>query len=259
MSFVADTMLVHEVVASPNFDERAQNRPPDMVVLHYTGMPSEQGALDRLLSPLHKVSCHYFVTEQGRIIQMVPEKLRAWHAGEGSWNGEEDVNSSSIGIEIVNPGHDHGYPEFPRRQIAAVSALCRSILLRRVIRSDRILAHSDVAPSRKSDPGEKFPWMVLHRSGIGHWVQPAPISQGPVLEQGDSGNAVQAFQTSLREYGYGVPTDGVFDPITRDVVIAFQRHFRQQNCDGRVDASTLLTLRRLLDARGFRHQASAAA
>lgn len=101
--------------------------------------------------------------------------------------------------------------------------------------------------------------MALHRSGIGHWVQPAPISQGPEFEQGDSGNAVQAFQTSLREYGYGVPTDGVFDPITRDVVIAFQRHFRQQNCDGRVDASTLLTLRRLLDARGFRHQASAAA
>src|SRR5690349_5567670 len=151
MSFVPDTMLVHEIVESPNCGERAQNRPPDMVVLHYTGMPTAQGALDRLASPLHQVSCHYFVTEDGRIIQMVPEKLRAWHAGEGTWDGEDDINSSSIGIEIVNPGHDHGYPEFPRRQIAAVTALCRSILRRRVIRAERILAHSDVSPSRKMD------------------------------------------------------------------------------------------------------------
>jgi N-acetylmuramoyl-L-alanine amidase len=259
MSFVPDTMLVHEVVASPNFGERAQNRPPDMVVIHYTGMPTAQAAFDRLASPLHQVSCHYVVTEEGRIVQMVPEKLRAWHAGEGSWNGEEDINSSSIGIEIVNPGHDAGYPDFPKRQIAAVTALCRSILRRRVIRADRILAHSDVAPSRKRDPGEKFPWMILHRSGVGHWVEPAPIVAGPEFEQGDSGNAVQSFQTSLREYGYGVPTDGVFDPVTRDVVIAFQRHFRPERFDGKMDSSTLVTLRRLLEARGLRRRPSAAA
>jgi N-acetylmuramoyl-L-alanine amidase len=259
MSFVPDTMLVHEVVESPNHGERAQNRPPDMVVLHYTGMPTAQAALDRLTSPLHDVSCHYFVTEEGRIIQMVPEKLRAWHAGEGTWDGEDDINSSSIGIEIVNPGHDNGYPDFPKRQIAAVAALCRSILRRRVIRSDRILAHSDIAPSRKRDPGEKFPWMILHRSGVGHCVEPAPIVEGPQFEQGDSGNAVQALQMALRDYGYGVPTDGVFDPITRDVVIAFQRHFRPERCDGKVDSSTLVTLRRLLEARGIRRRSPAAA
>ncbi len=150
MSFVPDTMLVHEVVASPNFGERAQNRPPDMVVIHYTGMPTAQAALDRLVSPLHQVSCHYVVTEEGRIIQMVPEKLRAWHAGEGSWNGEEDINSSSIGIEIVNPGHDAGYPDFPKRQIAAVTALCRSILRRRVIRADHRSGCSGLRPGNQA-------------------------------------------------------------------------------------------------------------
>ncbi len=172
-------MLVHEVAASPNFGERANNRPPDMVVLHYTGMPTAQAAIERLLSPVHEVSCHYLITEDGRIIQMVPERLRAWHAGEGNWNGEDDINSSSIGIEIVNPGHDNGYPDFPKRQIAAVTALGRSILRRRVIRPDRILAHSDVAPSRKRDPGEKFPWMLLHRSGVGHCVEAGADRTGP--------------------------------------------------------------------------------
>lgn len=259
MPFVPDSMLVHQVLESPNRGERADHRAPDMLILHYTGMPTLQGALDRLASPLHEVSCHYVVTEDGRIIQMVPESLRAWHAGEANWDGESDINSRSIGIEIVNPGHDHGYPDFPTRQIGAVCALCRSILRRHVIRADRILAHSDVAPSRKNDPGEKFPWAILHRSGIGHWVGPSPIQPGPALGQGDSGEAIQNFQTALREYGYGVPTDGVFDPVTRDVVIAFQRHFRPALCDGRVDISTLATLRRLIEARGLRGHTSSAA
>jgi N-acetylmuramoyl-L-alanine amidase len=259
MSFVPDTMLVHEVAASPNFGERANNRPPDMVVLHYTGMPTAQAAIERLLSPLHEVSCHYLITEEGRIIQMVPERLRAWHAGEGNWNGEDDINSSSIGIEIVNPGHDNGYPDFPKRQIAAVTALGRSILRRRVIRPDRILAHSDVAPSRKRDPGEKFPWLLLHRSGVGHCVEPAPIVPGPEFDLGDSGNVVQSFQMALRDYGYGIPTDGVFDQFTYDVVLAFQRHFRPARCDGKVDSSTLVTLRRLLETRNGRRHPQAAA
>ncbi len=150
-------------------------RHPDMLLLHYTGMTSADAALKRLCSPDSDVSCHYVITEEGRIIQCVPEQRRAWHAGEGWWAGETDINSCSIGVEIVNPGHDYGYPDFPRRQIAAVAALGRAILRRRTIKPERILGHSDTAPSRKQDPGEKFPWMTLHHSGVGHWVKPAPI------------------------------------------------------------------------------------
>jgi len=246
--FQADTMLVHEVVPSPNHGERAGDRLPDMILLHYTGMPDAQEALRWLCSPDSGVSSHYFVTEDGRIIQCVPEARRAWHAGEAYWAGETDINSCSIGIEIANPGHDHGYPDFPKRQIAAVAALCRAIIRRRYIRPERVLAHSDVAPARKRDPGEKFPWMALHRSGIGHWVEPAPITPGPGFEFGDSGDAVQKFQGALRSYGYGIEADGFFDEATRNVVAAFQRHFRPALCDGKFDSSTLLTLRKLLEA-----------
>ncbi|MGD9920832.1 MAG: N-acetylmuramoyl-L-alanine amidase [Pseudorhodoplanes sp.] len=246
--FEPDTMLVHEVVPSPNHGPRAGDRLPDMILLHYTGMPDSSQALARLCSPDSEVSCHYFITEDGRIIQCVPEVLRAWHAGEGSWSGETDVNSCSIGIELANPGHEHGYPDFPKRQIAAVTALCRAIMRRRYVRPERVLAHSDTAPSRKQDPGEKFPWMILHRAGVGQWVNPAPIVSGPSFEFGDSGNAIKSFQTALRDYGYGIPVDGNFDQATRDVVTAFQRHFRPALCDGRFDSSTFVTLRSLFDA-----------
>ena len=182
------------------------------------------------------MSSHYVVIEDGHIIQRVAESRRAWHAGQSSWAGETDLNSRSIGIEIVNPGHDHGYPEFPRRQIAAVTALCRSIFTRHRIPADRVLAHSDIAPARKKDPGEKFPWKSLHDSGIGFWVKPTPIvSDGPIYV--------------LARYGYGVPTNGQFDSVTHDVVTAFQRHFRPARVDGIADVSTIETLRTLLLAR----------
>ncbi len=249
MAFVPDTVLVNEVIESPNHGERAHGRLPDMLLLHYTGMPDADGAIEWLASDESEVSCHYLVTEEGRVVQLVPEMRRAWHAGESVWDDDTDINSCSIGIEIVNPGHDNGYPDFPARQIAALAALCRSILRRRNIRAERVLAHSDVAPARKCDPGEKFPWHVLHRAGIGHWVKPAPILPGPTLEFGDSGDAVTDFQTALRDYGYGVDTEGYFDARTRGVVTAFQRHFRPQLCDGRMDSSTLKTLHSLLQAR----------
>ena len=248
MSFHPDTMLVHEVVPSPNHDARAGGRAPDMLLLHYTGMFSAEGALKRLCSAEAKVSCHYFVTEEGRIIQCVPEERRAWHAGEGAWGSDTDINSCSIGIEIVNPGHDYGYPDFPRRQIAAVTALCRAILRRRLIKPERVLAHSDIAPVRKQDPGEKFPWRTLHNAGVGHWVEPGPIKPGPSFERGNSGDGIRAFQAALRDYGYDVPVSGDFDERTRVAVIAFQRHFRPALCDGKLDSSTLVTLRRLIDA-----------
>ena len=165
-----------------------------MIVLHYTGMPDAGAALERLCTPASQVSAHYFVFEDGRMVQMVPEKRRAWHAGLASWAGETDINSCSIGIEIANPGHEFGYPDFPKRQIAAVTALCRGILTRHAIAPERVLAHSDIAPVRKKDPGERFPWQTLHESGVGHWVKAAPIADGPLLALGDRGEAVRPYR-----------------------------------------------------------------
>ena len=177
-TFTPDSSVVSDVIPSPNFGERNNGRLPDMILLHYTGMPDVEGAMARLCTAGTDVSAHYVVLEDGRIVQCVPEAKRAWHAGAASWAGEEDINSCSIGIEIINRGHDWGYPDFPLRQIAAVIALCRGIMLRHDLPTHRVLGHSDVAPSRKKDPGEKFPWHSLANSGVGHWVQAAPIVRG---------------------------------------------------------------------------------
>ena len=246
--FLPDSSLVERVVASPNHNER-QGGDPDIILLHYTGIQSAEAALARLGDPVARVSSHYFVFENGSIVQMVPEARRAWHAGESSWAGETDINSRSIGIEIVNPGHEFGYAEFPMRQIAAVIALCRGIIARRAIPRDRVLAHSDVAPSRKQDPGEKFPWRLLSDSAVGLWVEPVPITDWLSLVPGDTGETVTELQRSLSEYGYGVPVSGDYDQVTRDVVNAFQRHFRPAQIDGMADTSTRETLRKLLAAR----------
>jgi N-acetylmuramoyl-L-alanine amidase len=248
--FEPDSFIVADVAPSPNFDER-KGGPPDIILLHYTGMQTGEAALERLTSAESKVSSHYVVFEDGRVVQCVAEEKRAWHAGVSSWAGETDINSRSIGIEIVNPGHEFGYRDFPRRQIAAVISLCKSIAARRgPIKSDRVLAHSDVAPSRKQDPGEKFPWELLADSGIGHWIRPAPLKiDGITLHPGDRGDAVARLQRALRDYGYGVEETGHYDDVTRDVVTAFQRHFRQARVDGIADPSTQLTLRALVDTR----------
>jgi N-acetylmuramoyl-L-alanine amidase len=250
-AFPPDSFIVADVVPSPNFDERKDGRAPDMILLHYTGMQTGEAALQRLTTAASKVSAHYVVFENGRIIQCVPEERRAWHAGEASWAGETDINSRSIGIEIVNPGHEFGYSNFPLRQIAAVISLCKSILTRRgPISADRILAHSDVAPARKQDPGEKFPWGLLSESGIGHWVRAAPLDlEGMGLKPGDRGDTVTRLQRALRTYGYDLAETGSYDDFTRDVVMAFQRHFRQARVDGIADPSTLLTLRALIETR----------
>jgi N-acetylmuramoyl-L-alanine amidase len=189
------------------------------------------------------------VFEDGGITQLVPEAQRAWHAGVSSWEGETDINSRSIGIEIANPGHGLGYPDFPAIQITAVIDLCRDIVARRSMRPQHVLAHSDVAPSRKNDPGEKFPWQQLHEAGVGLWIKPAPLKRGPTLMLGDHGDAVAHLQQALAEYGYGIAHGGHFDAVTRDVVVAFQRHFRPAQVDGIADASTRETLKRLLAAR----------
>ena len=248
--FQPDSFIVADVVPSPTHDER-KGGAPDMILLHYTGMQTGQAALDRLTTAASRVSSHYVVFEDGHIVQCVPESLRAWHAGVSFWAGEADINSRSIGIEIVNPGHEFGYADFPLRQTAAVISLCKSIITRRgPISPDRILAHSDVAPARKQDPGEKFPWELLNESGVGHWVRAAPLDlDGLALHPGDHGDAVTRLQRTLRNYGYGIEDTGRYDDATKLVVTAFQRHFRPARVDGIADPSTLLTLRALIETR----------
>ncbi|MDH6232462.1 N-acetylmuramoyl-L-alanine amidase [Mesorhizobium soli] len=235
-----------EVRVSPNFTQRRGTDKPDMVILHYTGMPTGAEAEAWLCDPASEVSSHYIVHEDGRIVQMVRESDRAWHAGKSSWRGVTDVNSWSVGIEVVNPGHILGYTAFPRCQIEAVIALCGNITVRHGIVPERILAHSDVSPGRKVDPGEKFPWRVLAKAGVGHFVEPARAKNGPVLRPGDQGAEVEKLQSMLSLYGYGIEITGSFDQETETVVAAFQRHFRPRQVDGVADPSTIETLRRLL-------------
>ncbi|MCO5130888.1 MAG: N-acetylmuramoyl-L-alanine amidase [Xanthobacteraceae bacterium] len=246
--FTPDSSVVFDVVPSENFGERNKGLVPDMILLHYTGMPDLEGTLYRLCTEGTEVSAHYVVLEDGRILQCVPEAKRAWHAGVSYWAGETDINSCSIGIEIVNRGHDWGYPDFPLRQIAAVIALSRGIMIRRNVPPHRVLAHSDVAPARKQDPGEKFPWRSLADSGVGLWVEPAPIVAGETLRPGANGDQVRELQAALARFGYGIEADGRYGVQTREVVTAFQRHFRPQRVDGIADPSTMQTLQALLAA-----------
>lgn len=240
--------LADEFILSPNLEPRRDGRRPDMLLLHYTGMASAAAALDWLCNPKSGVSCHYLVDERGAITQMVGEEMRAWHAGVSSWQGEADTNSRSIGIEIHNPGHALGYSDFPARQMHAVIALCRDIVARHAIAPRLVLAHSDVAPGRKIDPGEKFDWAQLHGAGVGHWVEAAPFEEGAHLGPGEDGEAVLRLQSLLAHYGYGIERTGIYDAMTRTVVAAFQRHFRPARIDGIADRSTLDTLQRVCEA-----------
>ena len=182
------------------------------------------------------------------MLQLVPEARRAWHAGKSFWAGETDVNSRSIGIEIANAGHPGGLPAFPEAQIAAVVQLCRNCVERWSIAPERVLAHSDVAPIRKIDPGENFPWDKLYRQGVGHWVEPAPIGGGRFFQRGESGQPIEALQSMLSLYGYDVDVTGEFCDKTTGAVEAFQRHFRPARVDGIADISTIDTLHRLLSS-----------
>ena len=246
MSGLAADYPHSQLFPSPNFGTRAGGRKPDMLVLHYTGMETAEGALDWLCAPQSQVSAHYLVHEDGGIVQMVAEAERAWHAGKSHWKGETDINSASIGIEIVNPGHECGYPDFPPAQIEAVTDLCLDCAARWSIAPERVVAHSDVAPARKADPGEKFPWQSLFEHGVGHWVEPSQAQGGRFFQRGDAGQPVEALQAMLRLYGYGVDINGLYDDITVAAVTAFQRHFRPARVDGVADVSTIETLHRLL-------------
>jgi N-acetylmuramoyl-L-alanine amidase len=241
-----DTRLAAEWRDTPNYQPRKNGLTPSILLLHYTGMESAEAALRHLCDPRSNVSCHYLVDEDGRIVQMVAESERAWHAGQSHWAGEDDVNSASIGIEIVNPGHDIDYRDFPDVQIGAVIELAKDIAARHGIAPRNIIGHSDVAPRRKKDPGEKFPWHLLAGEGVGQWVEPVPIGGDEGLGHGAAGDDILRAQRLLSSYGYLIGLNGRHGRETETVVAAFQRHFRPARVDGCLDASTLGTLEALV-------------
>jgi N-acetylmuramoyl-L-alanine amidase len=231
---------------SPNHDERPPGAAIDMLVLHYTGMKTADEALARLCDPNSKVSAHYTVGTDGRVFAHVPEACRAWHAGVSWWAGEANVNALSIGIELVNPGHEFGYMPFAQAQIAALIDLAHGVLARHPITPARVLGHSDVAPARKMDPGELFPWKHLAEFGIGAWPSPLPPAHGEAearhaLRVGGENSDVAK---RLARYGYGLPPHT--DVSLEAVITAFQRHFRPNVVNGIWDGECDAALTALL-------------
>ena len=214
---------------SPNFDARSS--PVSMIVLHYTGMQSAQAALARLVDPAAKVSAHYLVDEDGSVTGMVAEDKRAWHAGRSHWRGITDINSASVGIEIVNPGHEWGYRAFPDAQVASVVRLVHAIKDRYDIKRGNIVGHSDIAPARKQDPGELFPWNMLARLRLA-LPRPTKNLMDPTWTDG-------GFMLALERFGYDVSDDVA-------AVAAFQRRFRPEMIDGEIDAECRMILLALL-------------
>lgn len=217
---------------SPNHDARPPGQRVELLVLHYTGMPTGAAALERLCDPASKVSAHWLVEEDGRVFRLVPEDRRAWHAGVSRWRGASDVNGRSIGVEIVNPGHEFGYRAFPEEQMAAVERLCRGIVARHGLGPADVAAHADVAPTRKEDPGELFDWPRLARAGVGLWP--------PVDDSSSAPTAPEAL-AMLAAIGYDLN-----DP--RAAVVAFQRRFRPARLDGVVDEQTARRIAAVLTA-----------
>lgn len=223
---------------SPNHDARPDGVATDMLLLHYTGMRSGAEALARMCDPAAKVSAHYCIEEDGRVFRLVPEVQRAWHAGASAWAGVGRVNACSIGIELVNPGHEWGYRPFPEPQMQSLIALAREVLARHPIPAARVLGHSDVAPLRKEDPGELFDWARLAAEGIGLWPDTDAVET--------VSHAIQDVQALLADFGYAVPLHGRLDDETRAVVRAFQRHFRPPAVTGEPDSETLARLQALI-------------
>jgi N-acetylmuramoyl-L-alanine amidase len=226
---------------SPNFGTRIGRLSVNLLLLHYTGMKSTSEALERLCDPNLEVSTHYLIDDSGRIFCLVDEKNRAWHAGVAFWSGEEDINSLSIGVEIVNPGHEFGYTQFPNIQMMAVEELCRDIIKRYSIPASRILAHSDVAIGRKKDPGELFDWKRLAMNGIGVWPELTSINS--MFEMG----TVTQCQKNLKKIGYGLDVTGKFDQHTKNTIMAFQRHWLPHLLTGEFDIDTAWRIKNILD------------
>lgn len=225
---------------SPNHDARPENAAVEMLVLHYTGMRSGREAIDRLRDPAARVSAHYVVEEDGTVYRLVAEQRRAWHAGISFWRGRSGLNDASVGIEIVNPGHEHGYRPFPVLQLVSVCDLCLSVLSRHRIPSRNIVAHSDIAPNRKQDPGELFDWEGLARNGVGLWPDGVPdLGTGGAVRDAAS---LRDVRRALADVGYDVAREGSLDPALSDVLRAFQRHWRPEAVTGQADSGTLARL-----------------
>jgi len=223
---------------SPNFD--ARTAPPDMVVLHYTGMPTGAEALARLRDPEAKVSAHYLIEEDGRAFALVAEERRAWHAGVSFWKADRDINARSIGVEIVNPGHERGYRSFGALQMAAVCDLCLAILSRHPVPPRNVVAHSDIAPDRKQDPGALFDWQGLARNGVGLFPPGVPdLGTGGAVRDAVG---LRDVRRALVDVGYRVAPEGPLDPALSAVLRAFQRHWRGESVTGQADAGTLARL-----------------
>ncbi|WP_193186746.1 N-acetylmuramoyl-L-alanine amidase [Nisaea sediminum] len=215
---------------SPNNDARPGGTAVDILLLHYTGMKSADAALDRLTDANAKVSAHYLIDEDGTCWRMVAEERRAWHAGVACWAGATDINARSIGIELVNPGHQFGYRPFPARQMESLTALCRDILARHPIPPSCVLGHSDVAPERKEDPGELFDWAGLATNGVGLWP-----------ERDTSGDQELPFEKAMRmltEIGYAAPETPVMSGPARNVLLAFQRRWLPSDLCGALTPAT---------------------
>ena len=213
-----DRWFVHREVPSPNWNER--RLPVSMVVLHYTGMPTAEEALERLTDPRSEVSAHYLIDEAGTVIRLVAEDKRAWHAGRAYWRGIADVNSASVGIELVNPGHEWGYRPFPQAQMEALIPLLADIVQRHKIPYANVVGHSDVAPARKEDPGELFDWPLLARYKL---ALPVPKPRMRLVYDNDG-----ALYLALERFGYDI-TDG------HAALRAFQRRWRPKRIDGEID------------------------
>ena len=226
--------------SSPNQDDRPAGTPVDMIVLHYTGMRTAGAALDRLCDPAARVSAHYVVEEDGAVWRLVAERRRAWHAGVSFWRGHTALNGRSIGIELVNPGHEFGYRDFPVLQLAALCDLCLELLARHPIPARNVVAHSDIAPERKQDPGERFDWAALAQNGVGLWPPgvPDPGTGGAVRDAA----ALRDVRRALAMIGYRVAAGGALDPALASVLRAFQRHWRGEAVTGQADAGTLARL-----------------
>lgn len=219
---------------SPNHDDRPAGQIIDMLVLHYTGMQCGESALERLCDPASRVSAHYVIMEDGTVYCLVPETLRAWHSGISSWRGHTAINARSIGIELVNPGHDYGYRPFPARQMRALLLLAQGILSRHPIPPRNVVGHSDVAPSRKEDPGEYFDWPLLARHGIGLWPFDGTEDEHPAPSP-------ERAEELMSAIGYGVA-------LPFDSLIAFQRRFRPWKIDGFPDVQSMRRLQAVADA-----------
>ncbi len=218
---------------SPNHD--ARDRAPTYVVLHYTDMPDCQLAADLLCDPAAKVSAHYLIGRDGKVIQLVDEVRRAWHAGVSYWRGERDMNAASIGIEL---DHEGGSSDFPDVQMNALYELLDSIVTRQKIDARNVIGHSDIAPGRKLDPGAAFDWAALHRAGFGVWLEDIAIENLPTLREGSTDDGVVAVQKALAQFGFEIAADGIYGAQTAKMVAAFQLHFRTAQVDGVADAET---------------------